>query len=123
MSQENERRRAKRHIANPTLLLQGETLDVKNISSTGIGFFYNGNLKPGEVYTIDLIYPSEEDLFDGVQVQLEISIRYCKQDDVSGKTLVGAQFENLDEKKKEILTSFTTFLQQFNTFWGIDWQP
>ncbi len=112
----SERRRAKRHCANPSLTFREQKLEVKNISTTGIGFYCNEALETGKIYTIDLAYPPEKDIFEGVSVSLDISIRYCKPDTIRGKTLVGAKFENLDENSREILNKFTFFLQQFNKY-------
>ena len=123
MAKNSERRGAKRHIANPKLIFRDHILDVKNLSATGIGFYFDEKIDTEKTYSINLAYPAEEGMLDGVDLNLEISIRYCKPDTVKGSTLIGAQFENLDEKQKEILANFTAFLDKFNAFWGIDWHP
>ncbi len=123
MEERDERRRAKRHIANPKLIFRDRILDVKNISTTGIAFYFEEEIDAKKVYSITLAYPPEEGMLDGVDLNLQISIRYSKQDTVKGNTLIGAQFENLDEKQQEVLTEFTAFLNKFNSFWGLDWHP
>ncbi len=123
MDGQNERRRAKRHIADPKLIFRDHILEVKNISTSGIAFYFDEPIETEKTYSIDLAYPPEEGMLAGVDLKLEISVRYCKTDPVNGRTLIGAQFKNLNTKHKEILTNFTEFLQKFNSFWWLDWNP
>ncbi len=123
MEERSERRRAKRYIANPKLIFRDRILDVKNISTTGIAFYFEEEIDTEKIYSITLTYPPEEGMLDGVDLNLQISIRYSKQDTVKESILIGAQFESLDEKQKEILVDFTAFLNKFNSFWGLDWHP
>ncbi|MFH1761123.1 MAG: PilZ domain-containing protein [bacterium] len=122
MAQINEKRKEKRHVANPKLKVMGQEFEVKNLSLSGIGFYYEGEMQIGESHNINLHYPPEEGMLGNIDVSLNMIIRYCGKEESSGRNVIGAEFKGLSESKKIVINNLIEFLKQFNSYWGIDWE-